>query len=79
MGREERKGRNMNNIPELERKTIEELKRLTARQAVSIRIDPEKIPKVTDSKFGGVPYWDMDMDYPKTKDGRLGGGRAERI
>ena len=61
----------MNNIPELERKTIEELKRLTARQAVSIRIDPEKTPKVTDSKFGGVPYWDMDMDYPKTKDGSL--------
>lgn len=61
----------MNNIPETERKTIEEIKRLSARQAVSIKINPEKKPGITDSKFGGVPYWDMRMDYPRTKDGDL--------
>ncbi len=61
----------MGDIPELERKTIQEIKRLSAREAVSIRIDPEKKPKITDSKFGGVPYWDMGMDYPKANDGKL--------
>lgn len=61
----------MSNISELERKTIEEIKRLSARQAVSIKIAPEKEPKITDSKFGGIPYWDMSMEYPKAKDGSL--------
>lgn len=61
----------MNNVPELERKTIEEIKRLSARQAVGITINAEKKPGITDSKFGGIPYWDMRMDYPKAKDGSL--------
>ena len=61
----------MNNIPQTERKTIEEIKRLSARQAVSMKINPDSKPGVTDSKFGGVPYWDMGMDYPKTQDGSL--------
>lgn len=61
----------MNNIPELERKTIDEIKRLSARQAVSMKINPDKKPEITDSKFGGVPYWNMSMDYPKARDGSL--------
>lgn len=61
----------MGHIPEIERKTIEEIKRISARKAVSMKVNPEKKPKVTDSKFGGVPYWDMSMDYPKAKDGSL--------
>ncbi len=61
----------MNNLPEKERKAIEEIKRLSARQAVSMKINPQKKPGITDSKFGGVPYWDMSMDYPKTEDGSL--------
>ncbi len=61
----------MNNIPESERKTIEEIKRLSARQAINIRIAPEKKPGITDSKFGGIPYWDMKMDYPRAKDNSL--------
>lgn len=61
----------MNNVPETDRKTIEEMKRLSARQAVSMKINPQKKPGITDSKFGGMPYWDMNMDYPKTEDGSL--------
>ena len=61
----------MNNLPEKERKAIEEIKRLSARQAVSMKINPQKKPGITDSKFGGVPYWDMNMDYPKTENGSL--------
>ncbi len=61
----------MDNLPEVERKTIEELKRMSARQAVSIEINPKKKPKITDSKFGGAPYWDLSMDYPQTEDGSM--------
>jgi len=61
----------MDNLPEVERRTIEELKRISARQAVSIEINPRKKPQITDSKFGGIPYWDMSMDYPKAEDGSL--------
>lgn len=61
----------MNTIPETERKTIEEIKRLSARQAVTMKINPDRKPGITDSKFGGVPYWDMNMEYPKTEDGSL--------
>lgn len=61
----------MNKLSEKERKAIEEIKRLSARQAVSMKINPQKKPGITDSKFGGVPYWDMSMDYPKTEDGSL--------
>ena len=61
----------MNNISESEPKTIEEIKRISARQAINIRIEPEKKPQITDSKFGGIPYWDMKMEYPRAKDGSL--------
>lgn len=61
----------MGDIPEVERKTIEELKRISAKQAVHIEINPQKKPKITDSKFGGVPYWDLSMKYPSAEDGSL--------
>lgn len=58
-------------IPDYELKTIEEIKRMTKKQAIRFQIDPEKTPKLTDSKFGGMPYWDKDMEYPRRKDGTL--------
>ena len=54
----------MGSIPDYELKTIEEIKKMSAKQAVRIKIDPEKKTKITDSKFGGVPYWDMGRKYP---------------
>ena len=61
----------MDNLPEVERKTIEEIKRISARQALNIKINPQRKPKITDSKFGGLPYWNMSMEYPKAEDGSL--------
>lgn len=61
----------MDKIPEVEQKTIEEIRRISTRQALSIQIDLDTKPKVTDSKFGGVPYWDMGMEYPKGENGDL--------
>lgn len=61
----------MGSIPDYELKTIEEIKKISAKQAVRIKIDPEKKPKITESKFGGMPYWDMSKEYPVRKDGTL--------
>ncbi len=58
-------------IPDYELKTIEEIKKMTKKQAIRFQIDPEKRPKLTDSKFGGMPYWDKGMEYPRRKDGTL--------
>lgn len=54
---------------ELEQKIIEEFIKITKRKAVYIEIDSEKKPTITCSKFGGVPYWDMQMEYPKNEKG----------
>lgn len=58
-------------IPDYELKTIEEIKRMTKKQAIRFQIDPEKASKLTDSKFGGMPYWAKGMEYPRRKDGTL--------
>ena len=31
----------------------------------------EKTSGITDSKFGGVPYWDMQKEYPKSDKGEM--------
>ncbi len=36
----------------------------TEREAISFTLDFEAQPSLTDSKVGGVPYWDMKMEYP---------------
>lgn len=43
---------------------IEELKKRTKQEAYSIKICKNKVPGLCDSKFGGVPYWDMQKVYP---------------
>ncbi len=58
-------------IPNLNEKIFNEMKNLTARQAISLIIDKEKEPKITDSKFGGLPYWNMELEYPRRSDGTL--------
>lgn len=43
---------------------IEELKKRTKQEAFSLKICKDKVPGFSDSKFGGVPYWDMKKMYP---------------
>ena len=45
-----------------------EVKRITKITNYKIEITKE-IPNITDSKIGGVPYWDNTREYPKGKDG----------
>lgn len=48
---------------------VAEIKSRSTRKAYCIKINPDKVPGLFDSKFGGVPYWDMERDYPTDEDG----------
>lgn len=48
---------------------LEELKKRSSQEAFSLKINEARVPKLTDSKFGGVPYWDMKKSYPKDSEG----------
>lgn len=54
---------------ELSKEILDEIQKRTQKDAISISINPDREPKITDSKFGGFPYWDLSMDYPQTSDG----------
>lgn len=45
-------------------KIVGEIKERTKVMAYSLVIDLEKQPEIFDSKFGGLPYWDLNKDYP---------------
>lgn len=47
-----------------------ELRQRTKKSAYSLVLDTEKKPSLFDSKFGGLPYWDMEKEYPKSSDGK---------
>ncbi len=48
---------------------MEEMKQHTKTNAYSLEIETGKAPGFLDSKFGGIPYWDMDKPYPTTSQG----------
>ena len=43
---------------------VAKIKEITAMTAYKLTIIPNSQPGIFDSKFGGVPYWDMTKDYP---------------
>ena len=43
---------------------IESLKKDTVRKAINIETEEKADLKLTDSKFGGYPYWPQGMEYP---------------
>lgn len=48
---------------------IDEMKKRTLMEAFSLKIQPDIQPGICDSKFGGVPYWDMKKPYPTDYNG----------
>ena len=46
------------------------IKERTARPTFLICADFGREPRLTDSKFGGIPYWNPGMEYPVDNDGR---------
>ncbi len=47
-------------------KIVDEIKKLSKdkEDCYKLIIDPDKTPNITDSKFGGLPYWDMNKYFP---------------
>lgn len=56
------------NLENLE-KMIAEIKNRTRTQACSLKIQKDVTPGIFDSKFGGLPYWDLKKEYPQDSDG----------
>ncbi len=51
-------------------KIVEKIKEMTGIPAIFIERKPNTVqPSLTDSKFGGLPYWDMQKEYPTDSKG----------
>lgn len=46
------------------------IRSLTERDGLKVLTDFEKNPSITDSKYGGYPYWDVNQPYPHSSDGK---------
>lgn len=49
---------------------IDRIMEKTKKEAYALEIDGEHAPVLSDSKFGGVPYWDLSMEYPCSREGK---------
>lgn len=45
-------------------KVVEKIKELSRKSAYRLTLVKSRKPGIFDTKFGGVPYWDMKLDYP---------------
>lgn len=50
-------------------KLVEELKKRTQMESYALKVKPGVQPGLTDSKFGGLPYWDLTKPYPEDGQG----------
>ena len=48
---------------------MEEISSRTRQECIALRFDLDRKPSLTDSKIGGVPYWDLSKPFPMTHDG----------
>lgn len=46
------------------------IKEQTRTMAYALTLQKDIVPNLFDSKFGGLPYWDLKMAYPKDKTGK---------
>lgn len=51
------------------KKIVSKIKENTAMTAYKLTIVKDSTPDIFESKFGGVPYWDMAKDYPVDSNG----------
>ena len=52
------------------KRIVAEIKRKTAMKAYKLNIEKDSKPDIFDSKFGGVPYWDITKEYPLDSKGK---------
>lgn len=56
-------------ISEKVKKLVDAIKEKTRTRSYALVIQKDSKPDIFDSKFGGVPYWDKDKEYPEDSDG----------
>lgn len=52
------------------KKILDEIKRRTRKRAYALTIEKDRHPDLFDSKFGGLPYWDVSQPYPVDENGK---------
>lgn len=52
-------------------KITDELKKKIGIASINIKVNRKIRPSITDSKFGGLPYWDLQKEYPTSKGGKM--------
>lgn len=57
------------NVSEEAKRLVELIKQKTAMTAYKLEIQKDSQPGLFDSKFGGMPYWDMNKEYPTDAQG----------
>lgn len=50
-------------------KVVQKIKELSRKSAYRLTLVKSRKPGIFDTKFGGVPYWDMKLDYPTASNG----------
>lgn len=50
---------------------IQFIKNKTKKDAYTINLLPEISPSIFHSKLGGIPYWDLDKEFPKDQNGNF--------
>lgn len=58
------------NVSEKVKNIVAKIKEKTAMKAYRLNIIKNSKPDIFDSKFGGVPYWDMKKEYPIDSEGK---------
>ncbi len=48
---------------------LKRIQERTKKNAYTLKLELEKTVDIFDSKFGGVPYWDLQKPYPKNEEG----------
>ncbi len=61
-------------IPELPpendvERLVNVIKKKTEKEGFLINLNPEATPSLLDSKFGGLPYWNLSLPYPVDSEG----------
>lgn len=54
---------------EMKKDIIQEIKKRTTMPSYVLEIRKDRQPGLLDSKFGGIPYWDMSREYPADSSG----------
>ncbi len=49
--------------------TVSKIEELSRKIAYRLTVDKSRKPALTDTKFGGTPYWDLKRDYPASSKG----------